>query len=137
MMLVSLAVLITSFTVSYARSRGEALGVFGSEGLMQRADRLTVLGIALAFSPFFGHRAEGFVAHPFYAITAGSLCLLAVLSTTTAFTRIMWTLNQLKPDVPASSGPAQEQFGRPLEKPQRQRDHVRDSAIQKTRSGFR
>ena len=103
MMIVSLAVLITSFTVSYARSRGEALGVFGSEGLMQRADRLTVLGIALAFSPFFGHRAEGFVAHPFYGVTAGSLCVLAVLSTATAFTRIMWTLNQLKAVLPVKA----------------------------------
>ena len=103
MMIVSLAVLITSFTVSYARARGEALGVFGSEGLMQRADRLTVLGIALAFSPFFGHRAEGFVAHPFYGVTAGSLCLLAVLSTATAFTRIMWTLNQLKAALPVKA----------------------------------
>jgi phosphatidylglycerophosphate synthase len=103
MMYVSLAVLILSFTVSYARARAEALGVVGSEGLMQRADRLTVLGIALAFSPFFGHRAEGFVAHPFYAITAGSLCLLALLSTLTAVSRILWTLDQLKPARPQVS----------------------------------
>jgi phosphatidylglycerophosphate synthase len=102
-MLVSLVVLIASFTVSYARSRGEALGIFGSEGLMQRADRLTVLGIALALSPFFGHRAEGFVPHPFYWITAGSLCLLAVLSIVTAFTRIVWTLNQLEKGSPLNA----------------------------------
>jgi hypothetical protein len=62
---------------------------------MQRADRLTVLGIALAFSPFFAHRAEGHVAHPFYAITAVSLCLLAVLSAVTAISRILWTLKEL------------------------------------------
>jgi len=94
-MFVSLAVLVLSFTVSYARSRGETLGVVGSEGLMQRADRLAVLGIALAFSSFFGHLAEGFVPHPVYAITAGSLCILAVLNTVTAFTRIVWTMDQL------------------------------------------
>jgi CDP-diacylglycerol--glycerol-3-phosphate 3-phosphatidyltransferase len=97
MMFVALAVLVMSFTVSYARARAEALGVAGTEGLMQRADRLTLLGIALAFSPYFGHRAEGFGPHPFYAITAGSLCLLAVLSTVTAVSRILWTLNQLMP----------------------------------------
>jgi len=95
-MLVSLAVLVMSFTVSYARSRAEVLGVVGSEGLMQRADRLAVLGIALAFSPFFGHRAEGFVPHPFCAVLAGSLCLLALLNTITAVRRIVWTLGQFK-----------------------------------------
>ena len=95
-MFVSLAVLVMSFTVSYARSRAEVLGVVGSEGLMQRADRLAVLGIALAFSSFFGHRAEGFVRHPFYAVMAGSLCLLALLNTITAVRRIVWTLEQFK-----------------------------------------
>jgi phosphatidylglycerophosphate synthase len=95
-MFVSLAVLVMSFTVSYARSRAEVLGVVGSEGLMQRADRLAVLGMALAFSPFFGHRAEGFVPHPFYAVMAGSLCLLALLNTITAVRRIVWTLEQFK-----------------------------------------
>lgn len=72
---------------------------------MQRADRLAVLGIALAFSSFFGHRAEGFVPHPVYAVTAGSLCILAVLNAVTAFTRIVWTMNQLGARSPV--GPAQ------------------------------
>ena len=97
-MFVALAVLVMSFTVSYARSRAEVLGVTGSEGLMQRAERLAVLGSALAFSSYFGHRSEGFVAHPFYAITACSLCLLAVLNTVTACRRIVWTLRQFRRD---------------------------------------
>lgn len=95
-MYVALAVLVMSFTVSYARSRGEVFGVTGSEGLMQRADRLAVLGMALAFSSFFGHRAEGFVPHPLYAVTAGALCLMALLNTITAFRRIVWTLAQIR-----------------------------------------
>jgi phosphatidylglycerophosphate synthase len=96
MMLVSLLVLIMSFTTSYARSKAEAFGIVGAEGLMQRADRITILSIALAFSPFFGHRAEGFVGHPFYAVTAGALCLLAILNTITAVARIAWTMRALK-----------------------------------------
>ncbi|MGB8299311.1 MAG: CDP-alcohol phosphatidyltransferase family protein [Polyangia bacterium] len=96
MMYVCLAALVMTYTVSYTRSRGEALGLTGAEGLMQRADRIVVLGIALAFSPYFGHRAEGFVAHPFYAVTAGALCLLALLNTVTAVSRISWSLRQLK-----------------------------------------
>jgi phosphatidylglycerophosphate synthase len=101
MMYVCLAALVMTFTVSYTRSRGEALGISGAEGLMQRADRIVVLGTALALSPFFGHRAEGFVSHPFYAVTAGALCLLALLGAVTALSRITWTMRQLR----GSSGP--------------------------------
>jgi phosphatidylglycerophosphate synthase len=110
MMFVALVVLIMSFTVSYARSRAEALGVSGAEGLMQRADRITILGIALAFSPVVGHHAEGFVAHPFYGVTAGALSLLALLNSITAVTRIVWTMERLKdgsrPALIAGQGPA-------------------------------
>ena len=96
MMFVSLVALIMSFTVSYARSRAEGLGIVGAEGLMQRADRIAILGTALAVSPFFAHRAEGFVAHPFYGVTAGALCLLALLNAVTAIARIRWTMERLK-----------------------------------------
>ncbi|HXU61404.1 MAG TPA: CDP-alcohol phosphatidyltransferase family protein [Polyangia bacterium] len=86
-MAVALAVLVLSFTVSYARSRGEVLGVTGSEGLMQRADRLVLLAAALASSSD--------------VVTAGGLCLLAVLNAVTAFRRIAWTVQQLRPKTPA------------------------------------
>ena len=96
MMYVCLVAMIMSFTVSYARARGETLGIVGAEGLMQRAERITILGIALAFSPIIGHRLEGFVEHPFYGLTAAALCLLALLNTTTAVARISWTMTRLK-----------------------------------------
>ena len=96
MMYVCLVAMIMSFTVSYARARGETLGIVGAEGLMQRAERITILGIALAFSPIIGHRLEGFVEHPFYGLTAAALCLLALLNTTTAVARISWTMTRLR-----------------------------------------
>jgi CDP-diacylglycerol--glycerol-3-phosphate 3-phosphatidyltransferase len=96
LMYVSLLVMIMSFTVSYARARGETLGIVGAEGLMQRAERIAILGIALAFSPFIGHRLEGFVAHPHYVVTAAALCLLGLLNTTTVVARIRWTMARLK-----------------------------------------
>jgi phosphatidylglycerophosphate synthase len=95
MMYVCLVAMIMSFTVSYSRARGETLGIVGAEGLMQRAERITILGIALAFSPIIGHRLEGFVEHPFYGLTAAALCLLALLNTTTAVARISWTMTRL------------------------------------------
>jgi len=50
MMLVSLVVMIMSFTVSYARARGETLGVSGAEGLMQRADALCIMAVLNTFT---------------------------------------------------------------------------------------
>jgi CDP-diacylglycerol---glycerol-3-phosphate 3-phosphatidyltransferase len=95
MMYVSLLALITCYLVSYARARGESLGLFGAEGLAQRADRIVMLGIAMAFSPFVAEHQEGLVARPHYWVTAVTVCLLAVLNTATAASRIGWTLRHL------------------------------------------
>jgi CDP-diacylglycerol---glycerol-3-phosphate 3-phosphatidyltransferase len=94
-MIAALVALVMSFTTSYARARGEALGISGSEGLIQRADRLVILTLALALSPYLAHRMEGFVAHPSYAVAKAALWLLALLSTLTAVTRVAWISNQL------------------------------------------
>ncbi len=96
-MFAALTALVMSFVTSYARARGEALGVSGSEGLIQRADRLVILSIALSLAPYFGHRAEGFVPHPSYAVAQASLWLLALLSTFTAGRRIVWIMRKLQP----------------------------------------
>ena len=96
-MFAALTALIMSFATSYARARGEALGVSGSEGLIQRADRLVILGLALALSPYLGHRAEGFLPHPSYAVAKAALWLLAILSTFTAGSRALWIMKKLQP----------------------------------------
>jgi CDP-diacylglycerol--glycerol-3-phosphate 3-phosphatidyltransferase/CDP-diacylglycerol--inositol 3-phosphatidyltransferase len=100
MMYVSLLALVTCYLVSYARARGESLGLHGAEGLAQRADRIVMLGIAMAFSSLVAHRQEGFVPHPHYWVTAGTIGLLAVLNTATAVSRIRWTLRRLAPAPP-------------------------------------
>jgi len=102
-MFAALTALIMSFATSYARARGEALGVSGSEGLAQRADRLVILGLALALSPYLGHRAEGFVPHPSYAVAKAALWLLAILSTFTAGSRVCWIMAKLQPKAPAAT----------------------------------
>lgn len=96
-MFAALVALLMSFTTSYARARGESLGVSGSEGLVQRADRLVILSLALALAPYFGHHAEGFVPHPSYAVAKAALWLLALLSTFTAATRVLWIMKRLDP----------------------------------------
>jgi CDP-diacylglycerol---glycerol-3-phosphate 3-phosphatidyltransferase len=96
-MLAALVALVMSFATSYARARGEALGVSGSEGLIQRADRLVILSLALALSPYLGHLAEGFIPHPSYAVAKAALWLLAFLSAFTAASRIVWIMKKLQP----------------------------------------
>ena len=118
-MYAALVALIMSFVISYARSRAEALGLAGAEGLMQRADRITLLSIALAFSPLLAHQSEGFVPHPLYAVTAGALFLMALLNTATAVARIHWTMAQL--DDPALVPPRLRPTGEPPARPDRRR----------------
>jgi CDP-diacylglycerol--glycerol-3-phosphate 3-phosphatidyltransferase len=108
MMYVSLVALITCFLVSYARARSESLGLYGAEGLAQRADRIVMLGIAMAFSPVVAHRQEGFVSHPHYWVTALTICVLACLNTATAVSRIAWTLRHLAHGAMAPEIPARE-----------------------------
>jgi CDP-diacylglycerol---glycerol-3-phosphate 3-phosphatidyltransferase len=105
-MVAALVALVMSFATSYARARGEALGVSGSEGLVQRADRLVILALALALSPYLGHRAEGFVPHPSYAVAKAALWLLALLSSFTAASRAMWIMKQLRPKDLRSTAPS-------------------------------
>lgn len=101
-MLAALVALVMSLATSYARARGEALGVYGCEGLIQRADRLAILALALALAPYVGHRMEGFVPHPAYAVAQVALWLLAALGTFTATTRVLWTVRALA-DTPAGT----------------------------------
>src|SRR5262249_37938702 len=56
---VVLAAALGSFMVSYARARGEALGVDVTVGTMQRPERLFYLGLALLVSPV----VEALVGH--------------------------------------------------------------------------
>jgi CDP-diacylglycerol--glycerol-3-phosphate 3-phosphatidyltransferase len=110
MMYVSLIALITCYLVSYVRARSESLGLYGAEGLAQRADRIVMLGIAMAFSPVIAHRQEGFIPHPQYWATAITLSILAVLNTITVVSRIRWTLRRLARE-PEPAVRVRERFG--------------------------
>ncbi len=48
--ILSFVVLSGSIMVSYARARAEGLGLHGKVGILQRPERLSILGIALIFS---------------------------------------------------------------------------------------
>ena len=69
-----------SLMVSYTRARAEALGLDCRVGLMQRAERVVLIGAA---SLFFGLAWRGLVLK-------GVILVLAVLTNLTAIQRIIW-----------------------------------------------
>ncbi|MGH7965956.1 MAG: CDP-alcohol phosphatidyltransferase family protein [Candidatus Binatia bacterium] len=73
-----------SMMVSYARARAEGLGVECRGGLMQRAERYVLLGVASFLSTALNH----LLCRPTHAILILSLVLLAVLTNLTALSRV-------------------------------------------------
>ena len=78
MVMVTLAALIATFLTSYTRARAEGLGVDAKVGMLQRAERITLLSAPQAF---FGLALNGW-------ILAGIVSLLAVTAWITVFQRI-------------------------------------------------
>lgn len=73
-----------SLMISYTRARAEALGLDASVGLMQRAERVVLIGGAALF---FGESWNGLVLK-------GVILILAIMTTITAFQRIVWVYRQ-------------------------------------------
>ena len=80
-----------SLMVSYTRARGEGLGVTCKAGVMQRAERILILGVGSILSPTvadaFG-RAPGF-------LLALLLTLIALGTIGTSLYRIRWITKAL------------------------------------------
>lgn len=74
-----------SLMISYTRARAEAMGLDCRVGLMQRAERVVLIGGAALF---FGESWDGLVLK-------GAILLLAILSNITAFQRIVWVYRQV------------------------------------------
>ncbi len=83
-----------SLLVSYTRAKAEALGVDCKVGLMQRAERIILLGGAALF---FGSWKSGLV------LTV-VVWAMAVLTNLTALYRIYWVHRHLRAAAPAAAG---------------------------------
>ncbi|MDY6933826.1 MAG: CDP-alcohol phosphatidyltransferase family protein [Spirochaetota bacterium] len=95
MLTVSLFALLGSELVSYAKARGEAIGVTTERGIMQRPERVASLSIVSVIYPFlkivlsnYGIRAE----YPMMII----IFLMAVLTNYTAIVRIVEIFKKIK-----------------------------------------
>lgn len=93
-----------SLLVSYTRARAEGMGIQCRVGLMQRAERVLLLGIATLF---FGSWREGLV------LTL-VMFAMAVLTNLTLLYRIYWVYRQTRAPAPAArTGPARRAAGTP------------------------
>lgn len=82
-----------SLMVSYTRARAEALGLDCKVGLMQRPERVVLIGVA---AMLFGGSWNG-------AVLTGVLLLMAVLTNFTAFQRIVWVYRHTRREVPTET----------------------------------
>ena len=111
---IAMITLVASFTVSYARAKGESLGVVASMGFMGRPARLVSLIFITLFMALFDWLAPPFFQTPQAAQTASSLffaaqlALVAAGSMHTTFLRVAHIKAQLPQPAPrASSAPVQ------------------------------
>ncbi len=80
-----------SLLVSYARARGESVGVVCKQGVMQRAERLLLLGLGGVFDP----AVSAAFGQPDGALLLPALGLIAVGAVGTAIYRTVWIARRL------------------------------------------
>jgi CDP-diacylglycerol--glycerol-3-phosphate 3-phosphatidyltransferase len=92
---VSIATLVASFAVSYARARSQSLGVDAKVGLMERPARVTATALAVFFGalghwlPFANAPRYGYLA------TTALLFIVCALTILTAVQRVLHTITRL------------------------------------------
>jgi phosphatidylinositol phosphate synthase len=86
------AALGTSLIVSYARARGEVLGVLCTGGLMQRGERLVIITLVCLAAPLLG----GFLGWVPGVLIEWMLGFIAVTSAFTAVHRTYWIAARLR-----------------------------------------
>ena len=94
-LLVVLATMLGSQITSYVRAKGESLGVQIHVGLMQRAERLLLLGIGVALSPIVEAIVDPHNPRPDHRLAIAALVLLAISTQTTAARRFIYGLRAL------------------------------------------
>lgn len=95
MLIICFLAIIGSMMVSYARARGEAVGAKWHGGLMQRVERIVLLGLCSTFYPFLGLIWKSYGFHPDMTMKI-CLIVLTVLSNYTAILRIVTIFREIK-----------------------------------------
>lgn len=88
--------LIGSTVVSYARAKGDAVGVNANVGYMQRHERAVWLGGGTALAPIFAAYLEPGASRPVYHLVVLVMGLLAAMTNVTALWRIAVVMRALR-----------------------------------------
>jgi len=94
-LLFATAAMVGSTLVSYARAKGEAVGVDPNVGYMQRHERAVYLGMCTVFAPIVAAFVEPNAPHPTYHTTVYTLALIALLTNITAIWRMRFVIRGL------------------------------------------
>ncbi len=95
MMPVSILALIGSTMVSYARARGEGVGVVCKKGLMQRPERIAYLSIASVLQPVADVIFMRWYPQSAAVLVMGSVSIIALLTIYTAAYRTIFIMDAL------------------------------------------
>jgi len=88
--------IIGSMMVSYARARGESVGVLCQEGAMQRPERIVYLGVGSIFSPVLWKFFSLFIPalrQDFLLVAA--IVMIGIMTNLTALHRTLWIYREL------------------------------------------
>ena len=92
-----LLALMGSMMISYVRARGEGLGVDVKVGIMQRPERLVILGVAVAFSPILAAWYTPLDPRPLHRLAVVGIVVLAASTQFTAAQRLIHVIHALDP----------------------------------------
>ncbi len=98
-LLAVLAAFMGTSLVPYVRARGEGLGVLLRGGVMQRPERVVILGGSVALSPIVDALFSTYDPHPMHWLAVGGVIVVAVGSNVTALHRLRDLLRALSPEV--------------------------------------
>lgn len=87
--------MIGSTVVSYARAKGDAVGIDASVGYMQRHERAVWLGIGTVLSPFLALVLEPGAERPVFHLVVAVMVIMAVMTNITGVWRIAVVMRAL------------------------------------------
>lgn len=99
-LLAALGAITGSLFVPYIRARGEGLGIDVKVGLMQRPERVVLLGAATLSAEIVDHLAGWTDRSPRYLLVAAALTLLTVSTHVTALVRLRHVVRTLDARTP-------------------------------------
>jgi CDP-diacylglycerol--glycerol-3-phosphate 3-phosphatidyltransferase len=88
--------MIGSTVTSYARAKGESVGVDPNVGYMQRHERAAYLTTSAILAPLVAAYTERGAAHPKYYLFLITLGIVALLTNITAIWRILFVMKRLR-----------------------------------------